>query len=149
MTLPEFTSIRLFHVAELMERAPEESFCDRARRTSGQGPPAASRRPARCEKSHLRAVPGSRHSALRRTKAADRNMRKGVTEASIESDGIDVFVVYNGARIAKRTDPNNPQACIWASLEPGYRVFYKDYPAKLIVECDDKIISSKTAFIDA
>ena len=86
--------------------------------------------------------------ALRRTKAADRNMRKGVTEASIESDGIDVFVVYNGARIAKRTDPNNPQAGIWASLEPGYRVFYKDYPAKLIVECDDKIISSKSAFID-
>jgi hypothetical protein len=28
-----------------------------------------------------------------------------MTEASIESDGIDVFVVYNGTRIAKRADP--------------------------------------------
>ena len=33
-----------------------------------------------------------------------------MTEASIESDGIDVFVVYNGIRIAKRADPNTPQA---------------------------------------
>ena len=36
--------------------------------------------------------------------AADRNVRKGVTEVSIESDGIDVFVVYNGTRVAKRAD---------------------------------------------
>jgi hypothetical protein len=61
-----------------------------------------------------------------------------MTEASIESDGIDVFVVYNGTRIAKRADPNTPQAGTWVSLKPGYRVFDKDYPAKLIVECDDK-----------
>ena len=59
-------------------------------------------------------------------------------EASIESDGIDVFVVYNGVRIAKRGDPNTPQAGTWVSLEPSCRVFDKDYPANLIVECDDK-----------
>ena len=64
-----------------------------------------------------------------------------MTEASMESDGIDVFVVYNGTRIAKRADPNTPQAGIWVSLEPGYRVFYKDYPAKLVVERDGKVIS--------
>ena len=64
-----------------------------------------------------------------------------MTEASVESDGITVFVVYNGSRIAKRADPNTPEAGIWASLKPGYRVFYKDYPAKLVVECDGKIIS--------
>ena len=40
---------------------------------------------------------------------------KAMAEASIESDGIDVV-----------------------SLKPGYRVFDKDYPAKLIVECDNK-----------
>ena len=51
-----------------------------------------------------------------------------MAEASIESDGITVFVVYNGIRIAKRADPNTPQAGIWVSLEPGYRVFYRDYP---------------------
>jgi hypothetical protein len=32
-----------------------------------------------------------------------------MTEASIESDGIDVFVVYNGVRVAKRGDPNTPR----------------------------------------
>src|SRR5262249_15046914 len=43
-----------------------------------------------------------------------------MTEASMESDGIDVFVVYNGTRIAKRADPKSPQAGTWVSLEPGY-----------------------------
>ena len=62
-------------------------------------------------------------------------------EASLESDGIDVFVVYNGVRIAKRGQPNSPQAGIWVSLEPGFRVFDKDYPAKLVIERDGKIIS--------
>ena len=46
-----------------------------------------------------------------------------MTEASIESDGIDVFVVYHGNRIAKRADPSTPQAGTWVSLKPGYRVF--------------------------
>ena len=64
-----------------------------------------------------------------------------MTEASIESDGIDVFVVHNGTRIAKRGQPNPPQAGTWVSLEPGYRVLDKDYPAKLVVERDGKIIS--------
>ena len=64
-----------------------------------------------------------------------------MTEASIESDGIDLFVVYNGVRIAKRADPNTPQAGIWVSLEPEYRVFYKGYPAQLVIERDGKIIS--------
>jgi len=67
--------------------------------------------------------------------------KRRMTEASIESDGIDVFVVYNGVRIAKRGDPDTPQAGIWVSLEPGYRVFDKDYPAKLVVEREGKIIS--------
>jgi len=60
-----------------------------------------------------------------------------MTEASIESNGRDVFVVYNRVRIAKRADPNTPQAGTWVSLKPGYRVFDNDYPEKLIVECDD------------
>ena len=60
-----------------------------------------------------------------------------MTEASIESDGRDVFVVYNGVSIAKRADPNTPQAGTWVSLKPGYRVFDNDYPEKLIVERDD------------
>jgi hypothetical protein len=48
-----------------------------------------------------------------------------MSEASIESDGTNVFVVYNGVRIAKRGQPNGPQADTWVSLEPGFRVFDK------------------------
>jgi hypothetical protein len=65
-----------------------------------------------------------------------------MTEASIESDGRDVFVVYNGVRIAKRGQPNTPQAGTWVSLEPGYRVFDKGYPEKLVVEREGQVISN-------
>jgi hypothetical protein len=64
-----------------------------------------------------------------------------MSEASIESDGIDVFVVYNGVRIAKRGQPNSPQAGAWVSLETGFRLLDKDYPVKLVIERDGKIIS--------
>ena len=40
-----------------------------------------------------------------------------VSEATIESDGKDAFVVYNGVRIAKRGQPNSPEAGTWVSLE--------------------------------
>jgi hypothetical protein len=65
-----------------------------------------------------------------------------MSEASIETDGTDAFVVYNGVRIAKRGQPNTPQAGTWVSLEPGYRVFEKGYPLKLVIERDGKIIKN-------
>jgi len=65
-----------------------------------------------------------------------------VSEASIESDGIDLFVIYNGVRIAKRGQPNSPQAGTWVSLEPGFRVFDEGYPLKLVIERDGKIIKT-------
>ena len=65
-----------------------------------------------------------------------------MSEVSIEADGIDAFVVYNGVRIAKRGQPNTPEAGSWVSLEPGFRVFHKGYPAKLVIEPTAK--SSKT-----
>jgi hypothetical protein len=43
-------------------------------------------------------------------------------ELVIESDGVDVFVVANGVRIAKRGRPGTPQAKTWISLEPGWEV---------------------------
>jgi hypothetical protein len=39
--------------------------------------------------------------------------------AMIESDGKDIFVVFNGVRVAKRGHPNTPQAGTWIALEPG------------------------------
>ena len=49
-------------------------------------------------------------------------MTNSDSDVSIESDGITL-------------------AGIWVSLEPGYRVFYKGYPAQLVIERDGKIIS--------
>ena len=43
-------------------------------------------------------------------------------KAEIESDGRDLFVVFNGVKIAKRGQPGSAQAGQWISLEPGYRV---------------------------
>jgi len=65
-----------------------------------------------------------------------------MTEASMESDGRDVFVVYNGVRVAKRGQPNTPEAGTWVPLKPGYRVFDKGYPEKLIVEREGQIVSN-------
>jgi hypothetical protein len=37
-------------------------------------------------------------------------------------DGDDLFLVFNGERIAKRGQPNTPQARTWVNLIPGYSV---------------------------
>ena len=62
-------------------------------------------------------------------------------QAAIESDGINVFVVYNGVRIAKRSHSGTPLAGTWMSLEPGYTVRDKGYPQELIVEYEGKVVS--------
>jgi hypothetical protein len=64
-----------------------------------------------------------------------------MTEASIESDGIDVFVVYNGVRIAKRSHSGTPFVGTWMSLEPGYTVRDKNYPQELVIEYEGKVVS--------
>ena len=63
-------------------------------------------------------------------------------EASVESDGKDAFVVYDGVRIAKRGQPNTQEAGTWVPLEAGFRVFYTGYPAKLVIERDGKIVKN-------
>jgi hypothetical protein len=55
-------------------------------------------------------------------------------EAAIESDGTNVFVIYDGKRIAKRGHPDTPQAGTWVSIEPGYTVWDKNYPQELVIE---------------
>jgi hypothetical protein len=44
------------------------------------------------------------------------------TERMIESDGTDMFVLFEGKRIAKRGHPGTPHAMTWISLEPGFVV---------------------------
>jgi hypothetical protein len=50
------------------------------------------------------------------------------------SDG-DLFVVHNGVRIAKRGQPDTPQARTWLSIEPGFTVLddHSDEPYGAIV----------------
>jgi hypothetical protein len=62
-------------------------------------------------------------------------------QAAIETDGIDVFVVYDGVRIAKRGEPGTLQAGTWVSVEPGYTVSDKGYPQELVVEYEGKVVS--------
>ena len=47
-------------------------------------------------------------------------------ECSVERDGHDLFVVFDGKRIAKRGKPGTLQAGTWVSLEPGYVVMTMD-----------------------
>jgi len=62
-------------------------------------------------------------------------------QAELESDGINVFVIYDGKRIAERGWPDTPQAGTWVSIEPGYTVWAKNYPRELVVEYEGKIMS--------
>jgi len=44
--------------------------------------------------------------------------------------------------LGKRGQPNTPEAGTWVPLEPGFRVFYTGYPAKVVIERDGKIIKN-------
>jgi hypothetical protein len=52
----------------------------------------------------------------------------------IVPDGDELYVVFNGVKIAKRGAPGTPQASTWISLEPGYRVLDQNEPRAFIVE---------------
>jgi hypothetical protein len=53
-------------------------------------------------------------------------LEREAPEATIEFDGEDIFVSFEGVRIAKRGHRGMPQAQTWILLEPGYRVFDTD-----------------------
>jgi hypothetical protein len=52
----------------------------------------------------------------------------------IEGTGTDIFVVFDGVRIAKPGHPGTPQAGQWISLEPGYVVHSSTDHSKITVE---------------
>ena len=54
--------------------------------------------------------------------------------AVIESDGADLFVVFDGVRIAKRGRPNTPQARTWIALEPGFTVLSNHDHSQITIE---------------
>jgi hypothetical protein len=52
----------------------------------------------------------------------------------IEGDGNDIFVVFNGQKIAKRGRPGTPHAGRWVSLEPGFTVVSPPDLSKIVIE---------------
>jgi hypothetical protein len=54
--------------------------------------------------------------------------------AKLESDGQDLYIVFNGIRIAKRGHPATPQAGTWVSLEPGYAVYSNADHSEIVIE---------------
>ena len=51
-------------------------------------------------------------------------------EMGLEQSGEDLFVVFNGIRVAIRGKPNTPQAKTWVSIEPGYTVLEGRYQGR-------------------
>jgi hypothetical protein len=45
-----------------------------------------------------------------------------VVRIASSPDGIELYVLVDGKRIAKRGQPGTPQAGTWISLEPGWEV---------------------------
>ena len=55
-------------------------------------------------------------------------------EAKVVNDGIDIFIVFGGLKVAKRGRPGTPHDGQWVSLEPGYVVFDGQDLETIIVE---------------
>jgi hypothetical protein len=55
-----------------------------------------------------------------------------------EGHAVEMFVVFDGVRIAKRGHPDTSQARTWVSLEPGFAV-YDDYNAIVIIKAGIRI----------
>ena len=48
--------------------------------------------------------------------------RRTSPKCVMHSDGADLFIIFDGVKIARRGHPDTPQAMTWVSLEPGWRV---------------------------
>jgi len=59
---------------------------------------------------------------------------------NMEIDGIDIFVMADGVRVAKRGRPGTPQAKTWIPLEPGWRVFDGPGLQTIVVEHNGVVI---------
>jgi hypothetical protein len=59
------------------------------------------------------------------------------SEATIEFDGHDLNVWFDGKKIAKRGHKGTPQAMQWISLEPGYIVNYEHGYDQIVIRHSD------------
>ena len=63
--------------------------------------------------------------------------KKKQPECVAEITETDIYVVYDGIRIAKRGKPGTAQAETWISLEPGYAVYDTADLSEIAVVCDE------------
>jgi hypothetical protein len=61
-------------------------------------------------------------------------MIKKAPECAVECTGKEMYVVFDGVRIAKRGKRGTPQAKIWVSLEPGYAVYDTADLSQIVIE---------------
>jgi len=64
-------------------------------------------------------------------KRAARRQPRCAVEVIGEGDACEMFVVFDGVRIARRGRRGTPQARTWVSIEPGFAVYA--YPAGIVV----------------
>ena len=62
--------------------------------------------------------------------------KKQRSTCAMECTGDDLFIVFNGVRIAKRGYPDTAQAKTWVSLEPGCRVLDGPNLDSIAIESD-------------
>jgi hypothetical protein len=67
-------------------------------------------------------------------------------QCELESDGKSEFVVFNGIRIAKRGEPNTPQARTWEALVPGYRIIEEMGGSQLVIVFEGKPVAAVIVF---
>jgi hypothetical protein len=58
-------------------------------------------------------------------------------ECGVEITETDIYLVYDGVRIAKRGKPGTPQAKSWVPLEPAFKVFNTTDLSEIVVVCDE------------
>ena len=62
----------------------------------------------------------TRKTSSNTTRARTKNK---LPECVVQITETDIYVIYDGVRIAERGKPGTPQAKTWISLEPGYEVY--------------------------
>jgi len=67
------------------------------------------------------------------------NKKQQRDACAMECAGNDIFIIFNGVRIAKRGYPDTPQAKTWVSLEPGWRVLDGPNGDSIAIEHDDGV----------
>jgi hypothetical protein len=64
--------------------------------------------------------------------------RDTMKNVKIERDGGDLFVWFEGQRIAKRGRPGTPEAGAWIPLHPAYVVRSNDDHSEITIEHDGR-----------